>query len=75
MDEDGEVSRPAFSLNGPWREQLEWLLRGNGCPLIEYRGGLISLAQRPGVPRAAQIPGVPPDTEPKAGGLGARLDT
>ena len=28
--------RPAFQLNGPWRDQVAWLLTGNGAALIEH---------------------------------------
>jgi hypothetical protein len=75
VNDDGEVSRPAFALNGPWREQLAWLLHGNGAPLIEYHGGLIHLLSDPESPELPRYPGVPPDMEPKAGkSLGAKLD-
>lgn len=75
VNEDGEVSRPALALGGPYREQLEWLLHGNGAPLAEYHGGLILLLSDPESAELPRYPGVPPDTEPKAGkSLGEKLD-
>lgn len=75
VNEDGEVTLPIAQLNGPWREQLEWLLHGNGAPLIQYHGGLLCLLSDPWSPELPRYPGVPPDEEPKAGkSFGTRLD-
>ena len=52
---------------GPWREQLEWLTRGNGAPLIEYHGGLAYLLSDPVAAEQPRYPGAPPGTDPKAG--------
>ena len=60
---------------GPWREQLEWLTRGNGAPLIEYHGGLAYLLSDPVAAEQPRYPGAPPGTDPKAGrSFGTRLD-
>ena len=75
VNDDGEAVRPAFAPGGPYREQLEWLLHGNGAPLIEYHGGLVYLLSDPESAELPRYPGVPPDEEPKAGkSLGTRLD-
>jgi len=55
---------PAFQLNGPWREQLRWLLTGNGAALIQHRGGLITLLADPASSPQSRYPGAPPDMIP-----------
>ena len=56
--------RPAFQLNGPWRNQVAWLLTGNGAALIEHRGGLITLLPDPEARPQSRYPGAPPDLIP-----------
>jgi len=56
--------RPAFQLNGPWRDQVRWLLTGNGQALIEHRGGLITLLADPKSRPQSRYPGAPPDMIP-----------
>ena len=51
---------PAFQLNGPWRDQVGWLLTGNGAALIEHRGGLITLLADPRAQPQSRYPGRPP---------------
>jgi hypothetical protein len=70
-----DASLPCASLDGPWREQLEWLLTGNGAPLIECHGGLVYLLSDPVPAELPRYPGVPEGVEPKAGkSLGGKLD-
>lgn len=52
---------PDLKLNGPWREQLEWLLTGNGAALIGYAGGLIALLSDPESEKQSAYPGAPDD--------------
>jgi hypothetical protein len=47
--------RSAFQLNGPWRDQVAWLLTGNGAALFEHRGGLITLLADPSPGRSRAI--------------------
>jgi hypothetical protein len=70
-----DASLPCASIDGPWRQQLEWLLHGNGAPLIEYHGGLVYLLSDPVTAELPRYPGVPDWIEPKAGkSLGEKLD-
>ena len=70
-----DASLPCASLSGPWREQLEWLLTGNGVPLIEYHGGLFFLLSDPVPAELPRYPGVPEGVNPKAGrSFGEKLD-
>ena len=61
----GAVTRPAYALSGPWREQMQWLLHGNGAPLIEYHGGLIYLLSDPVTAEKAGIPASRPASTPR----------
>jgi hypothetical protein len=66
---------PAFQFSGPWREQLEYLLHGDGVPLIELAGGLITLLGDPESDPKPAYPGVPEGVNPKAGkSFGTKLD-
>jgi hypothetical protein len=70
-----DASLPCASLDGPWRQQLEWLLHGNGAPLIEYHGGLAYLLSDPVAAELPRYPGVSDGVNPKAGkSLGEKLD-
>jgi hypothetical protein len=70
-----DASLPCASLGGAWRQQLEWLLHGNGAPLIEYHGGLVYLLSDPVYAELPRYPGVPEGVNPKAGkSLGEKLD-
>ena len=70
-----DTSLPCASLGGPWHQQLEWLLHGNGAPLIEYHGGLVYLLSDPVPAELPRYPGVPEGVNPKAGkSLGEKLD-
>lgn len=66
---------PSFQLSGPWREQIEWLLHGDGVPLIEMAGGVIKLLGDPRSEPKTPYPGVPEGVNPKAGkSMGPKLD-
>jgi hypothetical protein len=74
VNDDGEISRPAFALSGPWREQVSWLLHGNGVPLVEYCGGLIYLLSDAESARLPRYTGDPHDVERAGKTLDAKLD-
>ncbi len=66
---------PAWQPDGPWCEQLAYLLHGDGVPLIELAGGLITLLGDPESDPKDPYPGVPEGVNPKAGkSFGTKLD-